>query len=126
MRILVCFFLIFSILTVSTIAAVTAFGLEPEAEIAAHAAILMDAKTGRILWERDAHNPMAMASTTKIMTAVLALESGRRNETVTVSRTAAAAPRMKMDLTSGEKILLYNLMLALMLESSNDAAVAIA
>jgi len=120
-----CFFLL---LTISAATTTMAFGSVTDAapEVAATAAILMDAKTGRILWERDAHKPMAMASTTKIMTAILALESGRSNEMVTVSRAAAAAPRMKMDLTSGEKIRLGDLMLALMLESSNDAAVAIA
>ena len=94
--------------------------------VEAAAAILMDAETGRVLWEKKAHEPMAMASTTKIMTAILAIESGRVNETVTVSKRAASAPRVKMDLTAGEKIRLGDLMLALMLESSNDAAVAIA
>ena len=89
-------------------------------------AILMDAETGRVLWGKNEHEPLAMASTTKIMTAVLALESGRMNETVTVSAKAAAAPRMKMFLTKGEELRLGDLMLALMLESSNDAAVAIA
>jgi len=67
-----------------------------------------------------------MASTTKIMTAVIALESGRMEETVTVSKKAANAPKVKMSLSPGEKIRLGDLMLALMLESSNDAAVAIA
>jgi len=94
--------------------------------VAARAAILMDAKTGRVLWEKNANEPMSMASTTKIMTAILALESERKEEIVTVSRKAAAAPKMKMNLTTGEKIRLYDLMQALMLESSNDAAVAIA
>ncbi|MCL2363135.1 MAG: D-alanyl-D-alanine carboxypeptidase [Defluviitaleaceae bacterium] len=92
----------------------------------AHGAILMDAKTGRVLWGKNEHEPLAMASTTKIMTAILTLESGRLDETVTVSRRAAAAPRMKMHLTPGERIRLGDLLLALMLESSNDAAVAIA
>ncbi|MCL2285726.1 MAG: D-alanyl-D-alanine carboxypeptidase [Firmicutes bacterium] len=92
----------------------------------AHGAVLMDAETGRVLWGKNEHMPLAMASTTKIMTAVLALESGRTNETVTVSAKAASAPRMKMFLSAGETIRLGDLMLALMLESSNDAAVAIA
>ncbi|MCL2224636.1 MAG: D-alanyl-D-alanine carboxypeptidase [Defluviitaleaceae bacterium] len=89
-------------------------------------AVLMDAETGRVLWGKNEHEPLAMASTTKIMTAVLALESGRMDETVTVSSKAAAAPKVKMHLTAGEKVRLGDLMLALMLESSNDAAVAIA
>ncbi|MCL2202337.1 MAG: D-alanyl-D-alanine carboxypeptidase [Defluviitaleaceae bacterium] len=92
----------------------------------AHGAILMDAETGRVLWGKEEFAPLPMASTTKIMTAILALESGRMDETVTVSQKAAAAPKVKMNLSPGEKVRLGDLMLALMLESSNDAAVAIA
>ena len=98
----------------------------PTPQVAAHGAILMDAETGRVLWGKNEHSPLAMASTTKIMTAILALESGRMDETVTVSSRAAAAPRVKMSLSPGEKVRLGDLCLALMLESSNDAAVAIA
>ncbi|MCL1842248.1 MAG: D-alanyl-D-alanine carboxypeptidase [Defluviitaleaceae bacterium] len=95
-------------------------------DVAAFGAILMDAETGRVLWGKNEYEPLAMASTTKIMTAILALESGRINETVTVSSKAAGAPKVKMYLSAGEKVRLGDLMLALMLESSNDAAVAIA
>jgi D-alanyl-D-alanine carboxypeptidase (penicillin-binding protein 5/6) len=92
----------------------------------AHGAILMDAETGRVLWGKNENEPLAMASTTKIMTAIIALESGRLDETVTVSGKAAAAPKVRMNLSPGEKVRLGDLTLALMLESSNDAAVAIA
>lgn len=98
----------------------------PQPKVAATGAVLMDAETGRVLWGKNEHAPMAMASTTKIMTAVLALESGRAEETVTVSKRAVSAPPVEMGLTSGEKIKLGDLTLALMLESKNDAAVAIA
>jgi len=118
MLLFLCFTLLLSLLPVSLSA--------QEPDVAASAAILMDAKTGRVLWEKNAHTPQAMASTTKIMTAVLALESGRENETVKVSKNATTAPRMKMYLKSGEEIRLGDLLLALMLESSNDAAIAIA
>ena len=94
--------------------------------VRATGAVLMDAETGRVLWGKNEHEPLSMASTTKIMTAILALESGKMDETVTVSRLAAAAPRVKMDLSPGEKVRLGDLMLALMLISSNDAAIAIA
>jgi len=97
-----------------------------EPKVAAFGAVLMDAETGRVLWGKNEHDPLAMASTTKIMTAVLALESGRMDETATVSKKAAAAPKVKMFLSPGENVRLGDLMLALMLESSNDAAVAIA
>lgn len=97
-----------------------------EPVIEAKAAILMDAKTGRILWEKNAHEPLAMASTTKIMTCILALEKGKLTDEVVVSKKAASAPRVKMYLQAGEKQLLGDLLYALMLQSYNDAAVAIA
>ena len=73
-----------------------------EPVIEAKAAILMDAKTGRILWEKNAHEPLAMASTTKIMTCILALEKGKLTDEVVVSKKAASAPRVKMYLQAGE------------------------
>jgi len=103
------------------------FANEIEApEVEAHGAILMDAYSGRILWEKDAHKPLAMASTTKIMTAVLALEQGKLDDIVTVSKRAQDAPRVKMYLSKGEEISLSGLLHALMMQSSNDAAIAIA
>jgi len=95
-------------------------------QVEAKSAILIDFETGRVLWEKNSREPMAMASTTKIMTAIIALESGKMNDTVTVSTKAAAAPKVKMHLTVGEKISMQTLMQAIMLQSSNDAAVAIA
>ena len=94
--------------------------------VEARGAILIDAETGRVLWGKNMDMPLSMASTTKIMTAVLALESKRLGETVTVSARAAAAPKVKMYLSAGEKLRLGDLLYALMLESSNDAAIAIA
>jgi len=118
---------LFIFLTISTTLSTSVFAATIEIpSVNALGAVLLDAETGRVLWGKHEHKPLAMASTTKIMTAILALESGRLNETVTVSSKAAAAPRMKMFLSTGEKIRLGDLMLALMLESSNDAAVAIA
>ncbi|MCL2215957.1 MAG: D-alanyl-D-alanine carboxypeptidase [Defluviitaleaceae bacterium] len=109
--------------------AVTVRGEEKPPEnptVEARGAVLMDAETGRVLWGKNEHTPLAMASTTKIMTAVLVLESDRMEDVVTVSAKAAAAPKVKMYLSPGEKIRLGDLTLALMLESSNDAAIAIA
>ena len=95
-------------------------------KIAAQGAILMDARTGRVLWEHNSQTPMAMASTTKIMTAIIALENGNLTDTVTVSKRAASAPEVNMNLTTGEELTLEALLYALMLQSYNDAAVAIA
>jgi D-alanyl-D-alanine carboxypeptidase (penicillin-binding protein 5/6) len=95
-------------------------------EVKAIGAVLMDYQTGRVLWGKNENMPMAMASTTKIMTCVLALESDKLDDVTTVSRQAAAAPEVKMGLTVGEKLKVSDLLYALMLESENDAAVAIA
>jgi len=104
---------------------INTFAAEPP-DVEAHGAILIDAASGRILWEKDAHKPLAMASTTKIMTAIIALEQGNLDDIVKVSRRAEIAPRVKMYLTQGEEISLSGLLHALMMQSSNDAAVAIA
>lgn len=92
----------------------------------AQSAVIIDAATGRILWEKDSQKPMAMASTTKIMTAIIALENSNIKEKTTVSKNAALAPKVKMNLTQGEEITIEELLYALLMQSSNDAAVAIA
>jgi len=97
-----------------------------EPTVNASGAVLMDYWTGRVLWGKNEHTPMAMASTTKIMTAVLALESGRLDDMCVASERAAGEPKVKMGLSPGETLKLSDLLYALMLESQNDAAVAIA
>ena len=97
-----------------------------ESDVRAMGAVLMDGKTGRVLWGKNEDVKLAMASTTKIMTALVALENGDMNSTVKASKRAAMAPKMHMGLSAGEEFKLSDLLLALMLESSNDAAVAIA
>ncbi len=95
-------------------------------DVKAIGAVLIDCKTGRVLWGQNETAPLAMASTTKIMTAIVALENGNLDDIVTISKRAASAPDVQMNLTSGEKIKLEYLMYALMLQSFNDAAIAIA
>ena len=97
-----------------------------ESDVRAMGAVLMDAATGRVLWGKNERARLAMASTTKIMTAIVALENGDPESRVVASKRAAMAPRVHMGLSVGEEFRLGDLMLALMLESSNDAAVAIA
>ncbi len=100
---------------------------EPMPEgVKSKSAILIDYDSGRVLWGIDPDEPMAMASTTKIMTAIYAIENGQLSDIVTVSKNAAAQPKVKMYLSEGEHISLEDLLYALMLQSSNDAAVAIA
>ena len=105
----------------------TVFAKEIKApDVRALGAVLMDEKSGRVLWEKNSKEPLPNASTTKIMTCILALESGKLDETVTVSKNAAVQPETKMGLAEGEQIKLGDLLYPLMLQSSNDAAVAIA
>ena len=94
--------------------------------VEAQGAILIDERSGRILWEKNGFDPLAMASTTKIMTLLIAIENGNLEDIVTVSEKAARQPKVKMNLSAGEEIKLEYLLYALMLQSFNDSAVAIA
>jgi D-alanyl-D-alanine carboxypeptidase (penicillin-binding protein 5/6) len=86
----------------------------------------MDAQTGLLLYAKDPDRRLPPASTTKVMTAILALESGRLDDDVTVSRTAARVQPIKLNLRPGEHALVRDLTYALMLRSANDASVAVA
>ncbi|MTT31237.1 D-alanyl-D-alanine carboxypeptidase [Terrilactibacillus sp. BCM23-1] len=94
--------------------------------VSAQAAILMDQNSGRVLYEKNKHKKMRIASITKVMTALLAIESGKLNETVTVSSHAYGTEGSSLYLKKGEKIKLKELVYGLLLRSGNDAAVAIA
>lgn len=98
---------------------------EPE-KLYAYSALLMDKKTGRVLWEKKGSEERAMASTTKIMTCIMALESCDLDEIVEVSEKASKAPKVKLYIRPGEKYYLGDLLHALMLVSSNDVAIAVA
>ncbi|MBE5758603.1 MAG: D-alanyl-D-alanine carboxypeptidase [Clostridiales bacterium] len=89
-------------------------------------AALMEVSSGRLLFGKNEHEKLPMASTTKIMTCILALEMGRQEEIVTVSKNAAGVEGSSMYLAHGEKLPLIELLYGLMLSSGNDAAVAIA
>lgn len=91
-------------------------------------AILMDAKTGRVLYEKDVDNKRFPASTTKIMTAILCIEHGNLDDIVTIGTNPSLVERgsSQIYLIPGEQLTLEQLLYAMMLESANDAAVAIA
>ncbi|MGN0293818.1 MAG: D-alanyl-D-alanine carboxypeptidase family protein [Lachnospiraceae bacterium] len=89
-------------------------------------AVLMDGYTGRILYEKNASQVLPMASTTKIMTCITALENSDPEELVEVSSYAASMPDVQLGMNQGEKYRLGDLLLSLMLESHNDTAVAVA
>lgn len=86
----------------------------------------MDATTGQVLFQANGHERLPIASTTKIMTAILALERGNLSDVVTASQHASETIGSTMYLEVGEQQTLENLLYALMMESANDAAVAIA
>src|SRR5437867_10171193 len=94
--------------------------------ITARAAIIMDAATGEVVWERNATEPLPPASTTKVMTAILALESGRLDESFRVSENAAETPPSGIHLRAGQRMRLKNLLYAVLLNSANDAAEVVA
>lgn len=94
--------------------------------VSAYSAVLMEQKSGRVLYEKEAHTKRRIASITKIMTAVLAIESGKMNQYVKVSEQATHAEGSSVYLKAGEKIKLKDLVYGLMLRSGNDTAVAIA
>lgn len=97
-----------------------------EIDISARAAILIDAASGRVLYAKNADARCPMASTTKIMTALLALENSAPNEIVTASERAAGTGGTSIYLSAGETLSMEEMLKGLMLRSGNDAAVAIA
>ena len=97
-----------------------------EPKVYAQGAVLIDFKTGRVLWQKNMNEELPMASTTKIMTAILALESGMLEDVTVASKRASSAPQVKMGIKEVEKHRLYDLLYPLMLMSANDAAIVIA
>lgn len=95
-------------------------------DLYAQSAVLMDADNGRILFEKNGYETKANASTTKIMTLILALENGSLDSKVTVSSYAAKMPDVQLNIREGEQYYLKDLLYSMMLESHNDSAVAIA
>jgi D-alanyl-D-alanine carboxypeptidase (penicillin-binding protein 5/6) len=84
----------------------------------AQSAVLMDGDSGRVLYEKDGYHSMPMASTTKIMTCILALENGNLDDMLTVSSYAASMPKVHLGVKAGERYRLEDLLYSLMLELS--------
>ena len=100
--------------------------LQEDLHLYAQAAVLLDADSGRVLYGKNEETPMAMASTTKIMTCILVLENAKVEEEVSISAYAATMPKVKLYVKKGEHYTVRELLFSLMLESHNDSAVAIA
>lgn len=99
---------------------------QPPNLLTARAAILIDNDSGEVLWEHNADQPLPPASTTKVLTALLALQSGRLQESFPVSTLAASTPPSKIHLRAGSRMRLDDLVYAILLNSANDASVVIA
>ena len=95
-------------------------------QLYAQSAVLMDGESGRILFEKDGGEERPMASTTKIMTCILALETGNLNDIVTVSKEAARQPEVHLGMKEGDQFYMEDLLYSIMLESHNDSAWAVA
>jgi len=95
-------------------------------DLYAQSAVLMDADSGRILFGKNEEKILPMASTTKIMTCILALEHMEYNQTIEVSKAAASQPKVHLGVREGERFYIRDLLYSLMLESHNDSAVMIA
>lgn len=98
----------------------------PALKLYATGACLMDTASGRVLYGKDENTALPMASTTKIMTCLLALENGNPDSEVSFSKRASSMPKVHLGAPAGSSFLLNDLLYSLMLESHNDTAVAIA
>lgn len=107
-------------------ASVRAERVELVEPVTARAAIVVDHRSGRVLYERNADSPLPPASTTKVMTAYLALRSERLNDSVLVSKYASSMPASKIGLRAGWWMNMNDLVYATLLNSANDASVVIA
>lgn len=115
---LVCFF---SIMTLQT-----SFALDSDVNISANAAIMLESGTNSVLYSKNAHTRLPMASTTKVMTALVAIEKGNPSDIVKTADEAYGIEGSSIYLAKNERISLKDLLYGLMLRSGNDASIAIA
>lgn len=118
-------FLVFSLVILAQSHFVRAAG-ENIPDIKSESAVMIDAKTGDILYQKNSTDQMYPASITKIVTGILAIESGKLEESVIVSSEAAKADGTRVYLLEGEQVPLKKLVQGLLINSGNDAAIAIA
>lgn len=121
-----CFLFYVLIFLAGGLAQVFAAEAPAESELYARRAVLMDGESGRVLYSKNGDEALPMASTTKIMTCILALEEGEMDQICTVSAYAASMPEVRLGVQEGETYYLRDLLYAMMLESDNDVAVVVA
>ncbi len=122
------YYSIFLILTISVFFFFPAYHFAEDNSplVQSESAVLMDAKTGSILYEKDSNARMYPASVTKIATAIVAIEEGNLDDIVTVSENARYVEGTRVYLEPGEQVSLLKLVQGLLINSGNDAGVAIA
>lgn len=99
---------------------------DPKPQIVGPTAVLMDFTTGQVLYDKDMHKRMYPASTTKILTAIIAIDKGNLDDVVTASDNVTKVDGNSIYLSPGEQLTLRQLLYALLMDSANDAAIAIA
>lgn len=100
--------------------------VQTEPPLTAHSAVILDAETGRIVWEKGADEVRFPASTTKIVTALVLLERARPEEIVTIPQEAAATKGSGIAMKKGDKFRMADLVAAILVKSANNACVAAA
>ena len=121
--------IIILILIISQISCISVSALEnvqDKFRVNARCAIALDKETKNVLFEQNAYEIVPMASTTKILTALIAIEQGDLDKEVTISKNATSVRGSKVGYKTGENITLRELVFGLMFKSGNDAAIAIA
>lgn len=119
-------FVAFIIVSVLFVLALNPVYVDASPNISSPKAILIDGKTGQVLYSKNAHAKAFPASTTKIMTAILALKRGNLDDYIPISKRASYVDGSRIYLLEGEEVTLEQLLYGLLLESANDAAIAIA
>jgi D-alanyl-D-alanine carboxypeptidase (penicillin-binding protein 5/6) len=114
------------VLALGALAAAAPSAHAGEPRVTARAAIVMDAATGEVVWSQNADLELPPASTTKVVTAIVALESHRLGDSFRVSSRAASTAPTKLGLHAGDRMTLGDLLYAVLLKSANDAAVVVA
>lgn len=117
--------IIIIVLVLINTAPVVSFGATEPPVILAETAIVIDAKTGEVLYDKNMNEQQEPASTTKVITALLALENLDINQTVTIDAETPFTEGSRVYLLEGENVRVEQLLYALLLESANDAAVAL-
>ena len=119
-------FIVYIMILSMSLSFIPVYGEPPE--VTAPSAILIDAKTGKVLYEKNADEKRYPASTTKVMTGLLAVENGNMDDIITIGKNPPLVERgsSQIYLITDEKLTMEQLLYSMMLESANDAAVAIA